>query len=420
LHTHFRIVDTPDRLRRDGPREPRNRRLTRVLQLATLWLVLVWVQPAHAYPWMIRHGYSGCGVCHTDPSGGFLLTAYGRAQTQTLLSTFGHGPAGDEVDSRSQFAWGAVPLPDWLSAGVAVRNLYLYSKPRGAPVNSRFVQMQADARVVVTRGDFEAAGSLGYVHEGAFASAVTRANTDNLVSREFWLGYRFGEDRSMEVRAGRLYLPFGLRMIEHNFFVRSVTQTDIDSQEQWGASFFRQGDAYRAEIMAILGNYQIGPDAYRQRGYSGYAELALSPRVGLGLSSLATYAKLDPALGVSAVRGAHGPYVRWVATPDLAVLAEADVVHRTPEYAQTEVGFVGLAQADWEFVHGLHGILSAELQLPQFRDPVSEGSHREWLTAAWFIYPHVDVRADAIWASELYGPQRVQSITGLGQLHVSL
>jgi hypothetical protein len=385
-----------------------------------LCFALAWVHPAHAYPWMVRHGYTGCGVCHTDPSGGFLLTPYGRAQTQTLLSTWGRGPAGDEVDSRSQFAWGAVPLPEWFNAGVAVRNLVMYRKPSGAPSDSRFVQMQADARVVVTRGNFEAAGSLGFVHEGALAAAITRSDGDNLVSREFWLGYHFGEDQNMEVRAGRMYLPFGLRVVEHNFLVRARTQTDIDSQEQWGASFFKQGDAYRAEIMAIAGNYQISPDVFRQRGYSAYGELSVAPSVALGLSSLVTYATTDAELGVSAVRGAHGPFLRWAATPDLAVLAEADVAHTAPQYAQTEAGFVGLAQADWEFVRGVHGILSGEIQLPRLQDSLDRWSHREWLSAAWFFYPHVDLRGDAIWASEAFGPQRVDSATVLGHVHVSL
>jgi hypothetical protein len=395
-------------------------RIRTLIELAALWIVLAWVHPAHAYPWMVRHGYTGCGVCHTDPSGGFLLTAYGHAQTQTLLSTWGRGPAGDEVDSRSEFAWGAVPLPEWLNAGIAARNLVMYSKPRGYPGDSRFVQMQADARVVVTQGNFEAAGSLGFVHEGALAAAVTRSDTDNLVSREFWLGYHFGEDQNMQLRAGRMYLPFGLRVIEHNFFVRARTQTDIDSQEQWGAAFFRQGDAYRTEIMAIAGNYQISPDEFRQRGYSAYGELNVAPSVAVGLSSLVTYAKTDTELGVSAVRGAHGPFLRWAATPDLAVLAEADVAHSTPQYAQTEAGVVGLAQADWEFVRGVHGLLSGELDLPRFQDSVDAWSHREWLSAAWFLYPHIDLRADAIWASEVFGPQRIESATVLGQVHVSL
>src|SRR5262249_37407470 len=42
---------------------------------------------AKAYPTMIRHGYPQCASCHTDPSGGTLLTRYGRAQSELLLSS---------------------------------------------------------------------------------------------------------------------------------------------------------------------------------------------------------------------------------------------------------------------------------------------------------------------------------------------
>jgi hypothetical protein len=53
-----------------------------------VWLPLVfvaWSNPAHAYTWMIRHGYGGCPTCHADPSGGELLTAYGRVQSDLVL-----------------------------------------------------------------------------------------------------------------------------------------------------------------------------------------------------------------------------------------------------------------------------------------------------------------------------------------------
>ena len=49
------------------------------LSLALLMAVLVWTSSASAYPWMIRKGYTTCNVCHADPSGGGLLTTYGRA-----------------------------------------------------------------------------------------------------------------------------------------------------------------------------------------------------------------------------------------------------------------------------------------------------------------------------------------------------
>lgn len=53
--------------------------------LAVLLSVFVWSETAHAYAWMIRHGYGGCVTCHADPSGGELLTAYGRIQGDLLL-----------------------------------------------------------------------------------------------------------------------------------------------------------------------------------------------------------------------------------------------------------------------------------------------------------------------------------------------
>lgn len=391
------------------------------LLILAVWLapavVLLWTAPAQAYPWMIQHEYTGCGVCHTDPSGGYLLTAYGRAQTQTLLSTWGHGPPGDEVDSRSQFAWG-VSLPEALDLGVAVRNLYLVSKPSGAPARTRFVQMQADARARVTVGSFEAAGSLGFVHEGAYAAAVTRWETNNVVSREFWLGARLGEDQATVLRGGRLSLPFGIRTENHILYARSRTRTDLDTHQQWGVSVFHQTESFRAEIMGIAGNYQISPDDYRERGYSGYFELVLAPRAALGVSSLVTSAALDPEVAVSAVRGAHGPFVRWGPTADLAVLAEVDVVHRTPEQVSTELGLVSLAGLDWELTRGVHGLLTFELETPRFQEAL--WSHRQWLSAVWFLYPHIDLRLDAFLSHDQYGPQSVDAVNALGQVHVSL
>jgi len=390
-----------------------------MLLLGVLFGILVWAKPSQAYPWMIRHEYTGCAVCHTDPSGGFLLTPYGRALTQSLLVTWGKGPEGDEVDSRSGFAWG-VPLPEWLNLGASGREMYLYTQPTGQLATSRFIQMQADLRAMVTAGHFEAAGSIGYVHRGALPAAVTRKNSDNIVSREFWLGYRFGEDQNTVLRAGRLYLPFGIRTIDHTLFVRNVTRTNLDDQQQWGLSLFHQGETYRAEVMAIAGNYQIAPDDYRSRGYSGYAEFVVGKGAGLGLSSLVTYSKIDANLGVEATRGAHGPYLRWALSPDVALLVEADVTHVTPTHGQTEVGAVGMGRLDWEFTRGMHAMLTRELLVDRFQDPAGWWSHREWATVSWFIYPHVDLRVDGIWDSLWFGTFRADALTALGQIHVSL
>lgn len=41
---------------------------------------------SYAYPEMIRHGYVSCTTCHLSPSGGGLLTSYGKSLAKELLT----------------------------------------------------------------------------------------------------------------------------------------------------------------------------------------------------------------------------------------------------------------------------------------------------------------------------------------------
>ena len=371
---------------------------------------------------MIRHEYTGCGTCHVDPSGGYLLTPYGRAQTQALLSTFGHQRTEEGASQRGDFAWGVARLPAWLNVGASFRGAFMAAKevsPAQPPPVSRWLLMQADVRAAITVDRFLVTGSMGYLINGHNAAQISHGARDVLVSREFWAGYYFGEDRETLIRAGRLYLPFGLRVIEHPFYVRSITGTNIDSQQQYGAALFHEGEGYRAELMAIAGNFQIFPDSYRQRGYAGYAEFSIGPRLQFGASSLLTHAKLDLDYPAAIVRGAHGVMLRWSPDPALAILAEADVVHSVIDASVNHAGFVSLAQLDYEFIRGLHAIASTEFYLPARQGAL--WNNRDWLSVAWFAYPHLDLRLDGYWASESFVPtSRVNSVAALGQLHVSL
>jgi len=394
--------------------------LALVLAVFSTLFVTSWSKTSEAYPWMIRHEYTGCALCHSDPSGGFLLTAYGRAQTQTLLSSFGQGPEGAEVTGLSQFAWG-VPLPEWLNVGITQRNLLMYMKPATGPSNTRHIWMQTDARMAVNLGKFEVAGSIGWSHEAGNAAYITSRPGDNLVSREFWVGYAFDEDKNNRLRVGRMYLPFGIRTIDHYLYVRNATQTDLDSQQQYGASFFHQSDAYRFEIMGIAGNYQMRPDRYRQRGYSAYVEYNAASRLGLGFSSLLTYQALSQYSGIAGagLRGAHGPFVRWAPFSSLALMSEWDLLHEGPTSGGSPmVRAAGMVQADWEFVRGVHAVVTPELYVPNMQ--LGNVGYRGWLTAAWFPFPHIDLRADVVKARDYYGATKMDYTLVLGQLHISI
>ena len=400
------------------------RSLTYAWMALSLLVGVIWSKPCQAYPWMIRHDYTGCATCHTDPSGGFLLTAYGRAQTQTLLSTFGKGPEGNEVDGRSQLLWGAVTPPDWVNVGAALRYLYLYNKPSSGSAMTRSILMQTDLRAVINVGAFEAAGSIGYAHEGGQGAWITRRNQgDNLVSREFWLGYNFDDEHNTKVRAGRMYLPYGLRVIDHTLFVRNATRTDLDSQQQYGVSIFHGADDYRFEVMAVLGNYQLRPDQYRERGYSAYVEYAAAARMGIGMSSLLTYQgeSSSPSVTGAAIRGAHGPFVRWAPSSSVALMSEWDLLHEGSTSGGNPVmGVAGLVQADWEVYRGVHAVVTPELFLSDFQTGSDSLSYRGWVTGAWFPYPHLDFRLDGIYGSESMAGSRMNYVMALGQAHVSL
>jgi hypothetical protein len=364
--------------------------------LAFAVVLLLTASNAQAYPWMIRHGYAGCLPCHTDPSGGAgALTAYGRAQSDLLLRTHS-GPAGTsgEADPSSGFLGGLVPLPEALRLGGDFREAFLSNKVEGAPLQQELITMRADAYADLKLGRFRAEGALGYVPEGDREAALTTTPTDNVVSREHWLGVELDDDGAWLLRGGRIALPFGIRMIEHTLWTRVLTRTDLDESQEYGASLSFSRNQIRGEAMAIVGNFQIRPDAYRERGYSAYVELAALSTLAVGASSLFTRATRDIVYGVTDYRYANGIFARYVPAPDLVLLAEADSVYQSLTWNGHRDGYAAFAQADYEPLQGVHLMVTGEA--------MNSGSSGEppsfdaWLSGVWFLLPHTDVRLDGI------------------------
>jgi hypothetical protein len=487
--------------------------------LAVAFASFFFSQPAQAYPWMVRHGYTNCSGCHADPSGGELLTLYGHVISYEVLSTrWGGSPetsseeseseseesdsearrwvlkrrtaravahaagaksanpedeedadaeaadaedgdeeggaeAGDEAASEdddgtsegesesaeeggeaaaaaseapaaepSPFEGlgaltgpllGIGPASESLLLGGSVRlaSIYKLSTKKGQDAFS-FFPMQLDLYGQLRIGSALRVGaSLGAVkvpagspHARAAQVTANQGDGYNLISRTHWVGFDFGEGQHT-LRAGRLNLPFGIRMSEHVMWVRERTQTDRESDQQHGVALYMGFDGVRFELMGILGNYQINGDAFRERGYSGYIEIAPSPTLAVGASSLYTYAKddrLEPA-GLATMRQAHGPFVRWAPAETVSIMAEADVLIRS----RRDAGYVGYLQVDLEPIQGVHFIGTGELLDGGYPDrskvatePRTAGLGRPspggWLSLQWFFLPHFDLRVDAI------------------------
>lgn len=392
--------------------------------LAIASLSLVTPGRAHAYPWMIRHDYTGCAQCHVDPSGSGPLTAYGRAMGEVLLrAQYGTHAVGEPPDPgrTGNFLWGAVPLPEWLDFGGNFREMLLAQKVGEDLLESRLVNMQQDLSATVSAGRFVASGSLGYAPRGGLTAAITRGVQDNIVSREHWAGFRLDEGATMLVRAGRMNLPFGIRDIFHTLTIRSATRTDTNEQQQHGLAFSYSGEAFRAELMAIFGNFQLTPHEYRERGYSGYVEWAPATHVAIGASSRIAHVSLDERSLQPMWRHAHGVFGRW-ATPfrPLVLLAEADYAIDSPEGLPRDQGMLAMAQADFEIVQGVHYQMMGEMW--DFGPHGSGLSESVWASFAWFFASHADLRLDGIVQSR-WGPPptgRTPATFLLAQAHLYL
>jgi hypothetical protein len=387
----------------------------RALALASTVLVclVVFLAPrsAHAYPWMIRHEYTGCSTCHVDPSGGGVLTEYGRAQGDILLRTHYGASASDDVPSSAGFLWGAVHPPDWFLPGGSVRYLGYAVKDGSAKYQLNSVLMQADLRAAIVSGGFRAAGSVGFVGVDNSPAAIS----GSIVSREYWAGWAFGKDQAFLLRAGRINVPFGLRQIEHTLLVRVETRSDLNDTQQHGVALAYSSERVRAEVMAIAGNYQVSPDMYRERGYSGYAEYAPVSNAAIGVSSLVTHAARDRVWLLPNTRQAHGVFGRWAPLTPLVLMAEADLLRHS---ALSSTGYVTMLQADVEPIQGVHLIAAGEnLHRGERGNGTTWGA---WLGAGWFFAPHADARFDFVHQSQAFGTVHVPETQFLLQLHVYL
>lgn len=441
-------------------------RLRTYIPILCLLCVVAFTKQASAYPWMIRHDYSGCTTCHADPSGGELLTEYGRAQGDLLLrmrygqdnvsgaasntsgttsfesfDTFDESEKSEEKappketkketteqapgepSSTARFLW-FLDTPDWLLLGGSYRHALHVST---SDVKQFPMQLDLYGQVAIDRVRF--AGTLGGARVPAGSpyarSAQITANQGdewNLISRTHWVGVDLGSKREVTLRAGRLNLPFGLRIPEHTSWVRSITRTDRESSQQHGVAVAYNGKWLRGEAMGIAGNYQISPDKFRERGYSAYAEVAATDNIALGASSLFTVAQEDrTTLEPKVARGAHGGFARVTIVKPVVVLAEGDALYRS----RKELGYVGFLQVDVEAVQGLHfggtgEILDQGLDkqkysaFPVIASPgYGEPRFGGWLTVDWFFLPHFELRVDGI-------ARQRENLTLFTQLHVYL
>jgi hypothetical protein len=269
----------------------------RTLALGLLLLATAEAEPAGAYPQYIAKGYARCSECHFSPNGGGMTTASGRGEIEAVLPDL-LGPGWLErlsASANKEDPTGRAEGSPALQAnfGVDSRLLFLRTSPEvGVAPQWMAIPMLAEAGAIAALGPW----SLYATVSPRIRS--TAEHTYTAVSREHWLGFELDEVTTF--RAGRMVLPFGLRMPDHTLYTREDFGFDKFDQS-YAVAWHRVTDASELHLAAFAGDLWLDPPALQEHGaVVSYARSLADERVSLGGSLLfgATTHTLRPAASV--------------------------------------------------------------------------------------------------------------------------
>jgi hypothetical protein len=319
---------------------------------------LAWAGWASAEPMFLAKQYTRCTTCHYSPTGGGLLTPYGRSLSHQELSTFRGGeqppaPGSPQTQQGGEqdFLWGALggrlgPV----SMGVDLRPAHLSYAFDDTTTNMSF-WMNADVLAAYQRNGWTLYGEIGRqpLVEGA-----------KLDSYEYWVQHQ--NDRGLAFRVGRFLPAFGVKLADHT----ALTRTTL--------GFDKYDQVYALEVSRSLERYQwqvsLGPgradsilhdDGRRAFTATGRFALDLGPRRTLVLSGLYRDASsIEPRSGAGDVAFGFAP------TPRLSIWTEGAARFQRGRSGAPQ--YIFLNETAFEAYHGVWLKFSPQLRTV-FGDP---------------------------------------------------
>lgn len=189
---------------------------TLVASTAATLVALGLSSSAHAEPMFLSKQYNRCATCHISPTGGGLLSAYGRSLSGVELST----SATDKESKEHEFLWGALSkeLGETVHLGATFRPAHLNVDFRGGSIDRNFV-MNVDLVAAIQKNGWTVYAEAG--RQG-------RTNKADYDSFEHWVSYQ--SENGVGVRAGRFLPAYGVRLADHTTFTRRSLGFDMHDQ----------------------------------------------------------------------------------------------------------------------------------------------------------------------------------------------
>lgn len=309
---------------------------------------------AAAEPYLAVFAGQKCGTCHVNPTGGGKRTAYGAVYGQSELSR-----EFLEVGGRTEYLTGEINR--WLAVGGDYRGRFSYTDIPNQDSESDFdterATLYAELRLIP--------GFLSlYIDEQVAPGSAT--------SRELYALLTPANGR-YTLKAGKFFLPYGLRLEDDTAFIRQATGINFDTPDN-----------------GVEAGLELGPWSAQlalTNGTSGAAE----NDSGKQLSGLVSYVRSRWRVGASlnfndadaGDRRLAGMFV-GLRTGPVAWLAEVDWINDEGTTTGERDLLAGLAEGNWRIARGHNLKLTYEYFDPD--DDVDEDEQTRY-SVVWEYSP---------------------------------
>lgn len=301
------------------------------LFIATWIIAELWGVSASAFPEMVRYGYTQCTACHVSPSGGGILTAYGRQLSAEILSTWSYENEAEFTHSK----FGKDLSDKGILTGGDVREINTYYKDPNQEKSKEFLMM-ANIQGAYQTGNFTGVMSIGQITDPMDRGGLH----GNFDSTEYYGMIKFSDE--LGVRAGRFTPAYGLNLPDHTTAIKEmlnglVPEFQFDTVE---ASYLSE----HWTVLAAAGNTIAGTDPTVQENVGS---LNVSYAVANGMRLGASY---WAGSGPNIDRRIYGLNGILGFTKRIYSLFEVDVENWNQPTPQT--GLYGLGQVAYELFKG--------------------------------------------------------------------
>jgi len=337
--------------------------------LAVFLYFLIFSESVFAYPELSRHGYTNCTACHLSPSGGGLLTPYGRELSKETLSTWAK-------DGEQSFAYGKLSHDEKVLLGAYIRGVQVHREDQNRK-EGRAILMQADAEAGYNSEKWAIAASLGRQEIRSGLESDSR-----IFSRRHYFLYRPSD--TITLRAGKFLRFFGLNDPNHNLYVRKDLGFGFDTE------------TYNLEASYLGDNWSIYL-TYLDGDLTGDRYAYLKEKAGT--LSVSYFLADKHKLGLSLYRGEDsikrrwlgGPWLIFSFFPQMFLMSEFDWQAKELKSNQTtQRGYVTSNRLNYEWFQGFISFLSFDKKYLDSNDPNTE-QEAYGLGIQFFPRPHFEL-----------------------------